>query len=413
VLGLATGGLGDRPVAGHIDGRAVMPQNVPKPPDPQRAAQAGVQTRLITLRLKQVDDPAQQQDEFANRFGLKYKLESLTDLLEDIKLHGMIEPVQVAKGPDGKWRIISGHRRIAVLYILARQGVPGFSEDMEVPVIEVQNASHLHLLVRSIATNELGERLDVKERLLAVKKLDADQATKKEMASCLKVSEKSIERDLRLARDERLLQHVMDDHLPPTAASALAEIAAKNKRLDEFLDYFDGFVSRKKKEIEDEDRHAKHETGKGLKPSQVLVANRLEPHVVRGWIDALAKGHPLTEEPDLGFQAAFDRKTGVATIKVRLDATRAPVEHVARAASQISKVAKRMAAVAKTRHELEAPEGPQAALQDADSFLDLDLLTQFGLDDVAIQLEQELQAGEQSSGRTPDQDLTGTTEGTL
>ena len=52
--------------------------------------------------------------------------------------------------------------------------------------------------------------------------------------------------------------------------------------------------------------------GVRMKPGQMLVANRLEAHVVRGWIDALAKGRPLTEEADLGFEATFDPKRAVA-----------------------------------------------------------------------------------------------------
>jgi ParB-like chromosome segregation protein Spo0J len=367
-----------------------MPQIVPNVPEPLGSLLPAPETRLISLLLKEFADPSEEQDEFAIRTGQKYKPEYFTDLIEDIKIHGLIDPPQVAKGPDGKWRIIAGHRRFAALWFLAKQGVPGFSPDMNVTVIEVQNAPHLNLLIRSIATNELGERLDVKERLVAVQKMDADHASKKEMGSALKVGEKSIERDLRITRSQRLFQHVMEDHLPPTAASALAEVAAKSNRLDEFLAYFDKFVARKQQEIKDEDQRSHQETCKGLKPHQMLVTSKLEPHVVRGWLEALAKNKSLREDADLGFVAVFDKKSAVATIKVKIDAKNDPVAHLARVASQISQVAKHLASFAQKRRALEAPQGPQAALQQDDSFLDLDLLRGFGLDDMVTQLEQEL-----------------------
>ena len=62
----------------------------------------------------------------------------------------------------------------------------------------------------------------------------------------------------------------------------------------------------------------------------MVVAGHLEPHIVRGWIDALAKGRPLTEEPNLGFEAVVDKKTNTVTIKVKMDYMKAPVTYVAR-----------------------------------------------------------------------------------
>jgi ParB-like chromosome segregation protein Spo0J len=414
--GLLAGGHGDRAAAGLIPRwRAAMPQNVPKRPVPQQpgqpvakeaassanvpnaldaqqqtAAPQAVPTTMITLPLNVLDDPAKVQDEFAIRDKQKYARAALADLYEDIKLHGLLDPPQVVRGPDGKWRIIAGHRRLAVLWLLANDAVPGFSADMQIQVVEVQNAPQLNLFVRSVVTNELGEKLDDKEKLVAVQKLDSEHASPREIATSLKISEKTVERDLRITRNPRLHQHVMDDNLPPTTASALAQIAAKAKRLDEFLNYLDAFVARMKKLIEDEERRNKQETGKGLRPNQALVKKRLEPHVVRGWMDALAKNKPLTEEPDLGFLATFDKKRAVATIRLKVDAMNDPVEHLARAASQVSQVAKHLAAFARKRHELEAPEGPQAALDQDLTFLDHDLLREFDLEDLVGQLESEL-----------------------
>ena len=181
-------------------------------------------------------------------------------------------------------------------------------------------------------------------------------------------------------RNSRVLQHVLDSNLSPTDAAKVVEVA--KTRIEEFLDYFDNWVLAKIDQIDAEDNRLKQESGRGLKPAQTLVVNRLEPHVVRGWLDALAKGKPLIEAANLGFEASFDRKNAVAIIKVRVDARNDAVERVTRVASQVSQVAKHLAAFAQKRKELEGPEGPQAALQKDMSVVDRELLAHFGLEDL-------------------------------
>ena len=110
------------------------------------------------------------------------------------------------------------------------RGVPGYSLDTEITCTEVIESSEAELAIRSLATNELGRRLDPKERLLGVKKADAKKASKKEIALGIGASEKSVSRDLTIVRHPRVLQHVLDDHLSTTAAVALVEIAVAKGR---------------------------------------------------------------------------------------------------------------------------------------------------------------------------------------
>ena len=366
----------------------------PVNPEPTRAQ--AVSKQIIFIPLKNLPDPAKTEDEFGNRSREKYQAANLEDLLESYKVRGMLDPPVVTRGKDDKWEIVAGHRRTAAQHLGVARNLPGYSLDMPVRCLEVLNATNLELLFHSIVSNELGQKLDVKERLVAAKKLHDAGATKKEIAAALGVNEKSIGRDLKIVTNERVLKHVMADNLPPTTAAALVEAAEKSKRLEEFLSYFDTWTQQMKEKLEHEDHRAKLETGKGLKPNQLLVMSKLEPHIVRGWIDALIKGKALTEESDLGFEASFDRKTAVASIKLRVDGLKDPVEHLARVASQVSLVAKHIAAIAQRRHAIESPEGPQAALQQEDTVLDTGLLKEFGLEDVAVQFEQELR-GEQAS----------------
>jgi ParB-like chromosome segregation protein Spo0J len=373
-----------------------MAQEKKAPGGPERKPQQGAETRLVTIKFSELPDPGKEADEYGNRSLPQYQEEANGELLESIRLHGLLDPPFVVKGQDGKWRIVGGHRRVAMLYVLARRNVPKFSMDMPVQCLELVDASPLELVIRSIAGNELAKKLEPKDRLLAVKKASAAGATKKEIAATVGVSEKAIDRDLKIVKNARVLRHVLDDNLSPTAASTLVAVAADKGRLDDFLDHLNGWVERTRHQIQEEDRRVKEEGRRPLRPNQTLVANRLEAHLVRGWIDAMAKGRPLTEEPDLGFEAAFDKATAVATIRLKIDARNDDPARVARVAGQVSQIAKHLAAFAKKRRELEGPGGPQAALQ-KDGLLDTELLKQFGLVDVASQLDQDSRAEERPS----------------
>ena len=347
-------------------------------------------TRLVTVMLQDLPNPAEDLDEFGNRDPEKYKRKYLEELMESIRTHGMIVPPVVYRTQDGTWKIISGHRRIAAEYLLAIINSPGFTLDMAVTCLEILDASRLQLVIQSIIANELSMKLDNKERLDVVRKaLDAG-ASNKEIAASLGLSEKAIERDIDIVSNDRVFRHVRADHLPPTTAAALVRVATKQKRLDEFLNYFDSWANETQAAIDTEDARLKREKGKGLPPAKALVMSQLKPALIKGWMDALLKSKPFTDEKPLGFVSEFDKATCVGEVRFRVNAMTDDPEHVARVAGQVSKVVKNLLAIAQTRHALAAAEGPQAALLRSDSVLDVELLNEFDLGDLALQLQQEL-----------------------
>ena len=381
---------------------ATPPTQEPTLPSPK--------TRTVIVKLRDLPNPADYLDDFALRFSSKYTPESLHDMAESQRLFGLLESPQIVRLANGRWDPVCGHRRIGGLHLNAKRGVPGFSLDMDVPCQEILDSSRLALLARSMTTNESGVKLDPEERLLAIQKLDSAGAVKKEIAVIANVSEKQIDRDLRVVRNPRVLNHVLKHNWPPSIAASIVEVA--KGRLGEFLDYFDQWALEKADQIEAEDLRAKQETGRGLPPARMVVASRLQAHVVQGWRDALAKGKPLVEERELGFQATFDKRNAVATIKVKVDARNDSVEHLARVAGQVSQVAKHLAAFAQKRSVLEAPMGAQDMLQRDDNFLDQDLLAQFGLEGV-IDLETEVPAEDNLSAEpTPEDNQNDATSGT-
>lgn len=350
---------------------------------------------FVKIPLRKLPNPGKALDEFAHRFQDKYKSENLEDLLASIKERGVLEPPVVASKKDGVYEIIGGHRRVSALHILADRNVPDFTSDMDVACFLIRNASKRELLVRSIIGNELARKLDIKERLLAVKKANEAGASKKELATMCGISEKSIERDLKIVCNPRILKHVIDDNLPPTSAASIVEIAEAKGRLDEFIDYFDKVVVDRKKSIIDEDMRVKKERGKGLKPNQMLVMNSIGKPAICGWADALAKGQPLTMQTDPWVVANFDRKSAIATINVKVDARNDPKEFLARVAGQVSQVAKQLALFAKTRKHLEPSHGSLASIQPESSCLDRELLQAFDLDDMVVGIEEKMAATNQ------------------
>src|SRR5262245_51139780 len=77
--------------------------------------------RLVFIPLRQLPDPGKTLDEFSNRFPEKYREENLEDLVESIKIHKLKDPLHIVKARDDFIEIISGHRRLASLYINVRR----------------------------------------------------------------------------------------------------------------------------------------------------------------------------------------------------------------------------------------------------------------------------------------------------
>src|SRR5262249_8850007 len=140
---------------------------------PDATERSTPKTRAITVQLKELPDLSDEKtplDEFCHRQREKLTEAYLTEVIESLRLEKQLEPVQVAKDERGKWQLLTGHRRIAALYLLAKQGVAGFTPSMVVAALEVIGTSPQDRLVRSVADNEVREKLDQKERIRVVQK---------------------------------------------------------------------------------------------------------------------------------------------------------------------------------------------------------------------------------------------------
>jgi hypothetical protein len=150
-----------------------MAEDKTAPGGPERVTQAPPKTKALTLQLKELPDLSDEKtplDEYCHRGREKLSEGFLSEIVESLRQEKQLEPIKVFKDERGKWQPLTGHRRIAALYILVKQGVAGFSPSMAVAGLEVIGASLQDRLAQSVADNEVAAKLDQKERLLVVQK---------------------------------------------------------------------------------------------------------------------------------------------------------------------------------------------------------------------------------------------------
>lgn len=374
--------------AGPIPTRSVLmsrSKNLTTAPEPDGG---GVKTRALNIKLKDLPDPAKApEDGYSHRSKEKFSPQALHDVIESLRAEKQLEPIQVVKTAKG-WIVIAGHRRLAAFHYLANLGkTPGFSPNTEVHALELIGASKEDLLVRSVADNENRLGFDHKERLLAGRTLHDANVGATRGAAALGVSEKTFERLIKVVKCPRIFEHVVADHLPPTAAAALVAAAEKNGRLEQMCAHVDKWVEQAKEDLEEKDRLARNKSGKGLKPNQLRVARQLNADLVNAWVYALIKGERLTNKPAPGFDISFNDKTESATVKFKVNCGKDAVPHLIRVAAQASLICKLVMKVAKERHEKESQDTSPATASDQD-FLDRELIKSAGLEDVVAELDE-------------------------
>jgi ParB-like chromosome segregation protein Spo0J len=100
-----------------------------------------------------------------------YRIGDVRLLMEDIREHGVRQPLEVAADPDhdGKWILISGHRRMEACRLLRLQGYEGFGQ-LPCVIMRGENTANerkIALITANATARELtdGERLAQYEAL--------------------------------------------------------------------------------------------------------------------------------------------------------------------------------------------------------------------------------------------------------
>jgi ParB-like chromosome segregation protein Spo0J len=320
-------------------------------PEPNRSAAT---TRPTTVPLNEFvlkpelychRDPAELTDR-----------ERLKPLMDSIRTHGLLSPVEFYRGPDGKPIPDEGHRRISGLRFLVEDGVPGFTATMPIPSVEVIGATPQQLLVRSVAENVFRQALNMVERIRAAKTLKDNGVALDDIAAALGVGPKQIVKDIRIANAPWMLSHIEKDDIGHTAAADLLEAALAVDRAGDVQTHLAGWVAARRKEVGD---------GKKLK---ALLTKALSDR----WIDLLKAKQPLddtVERPD-AFQAEIDADANIVTVAGTLNLMNASLDELERAKAGLVAAERVVDKYLQTRAALGGSKGPQdVAREEAEQLL--------------------------------------------
>jgi ParB-like chromosome segregation protein Spo0J len=331
-------------------------------------------TRVIRVRLNQL-----LVRDYSQRAAGALEREPLRPLADHIKTEGLRHRPEVYRQDDGIFVVVTGHRRVASLKLLAQDGVSGFADDMEIEVVELLDTTALDRLAWSVADNEVRLNLTPAERVEVVKKFVRAGMPDERGAYALGLSVKQYQRDVTLVRNGWMLALVGKDAIPATTAVELLEAADKKNRPMQLKTFLEDWVAEQELEIEAEGMKRE------LKPAEKVVRSRLTGELKRHWLDQLAAGKDLDAEVQKKVKVDLNPKTlQVAVQGFKLNLQTDPVEDIARLLSALSQVAKTAAPILRTRVALEGAEGPQAKLlsaKDAPQF-DTDFLREAGLENL-------------------------------
>lgn len=123
---------------------------------------------IINIPLEQIEvNPFQPRTTFEE--------ESLNDLADSIKVHGVIQPITVRKIENNKYQLIAGERRLRASKLAGKEEVPAFvrlasdQESIEIALIENIQREDLNPLEIAINYKRLQDECDLTQEELAVR----------------------------------------------------------------------------------------------------------------------------------------------------------------------------------------------------------------------------------------------------
>jgi hypothetical protein len=258
---------------------------------------------------------------------------------------------------------------------------------MEIEVVEVIGATPKDLLIRSVADNEVRKNLTRVERIRVTKKLYDNKVPVDRATKAMGVSEKTYNRDLMIAQNPWMFQHVIDNSIQPSAASSLLDEATKVKRVNELKEDIDAWIADKKRLIREKERLKKAQSNKELRPAEKEVKKYMPNYLVAHWITLLRKKRRFDEDAHWNFDASIEKDKGQLKISsVTLDLAKAPLDKLAKVAGKLSQISKQLAPYVQKRHKMEQ-QADNVKLEEAP--YDFQYLRDLGLDDEADKLEAQ------------------------
>lgn len=123
---------------------------------------------VVNIPLEQIEvNPFQPRTTFEE--------ESLNDLADSIKVHGVIQPITVRKIENNKYQLIAGERRLRASKLAGKKEVPAFvrsasdQESIEIALIENIQREDLNPLEIAINYKRLQDECDLTQEELAIR----------------------------------------------------------------------------------------------------------------------------------------------------------------------------------------------------------------------------------------------------
>jgi ParB family transcriptional regulator, chromosome partitioning protein len=154
-----------RGLSALLEGNDTTERSREKQPETKAQDQTGI---IINVPLDSIEvNPFQPRTSFEE--------ESLKELSDSIKVHGVIQPVTVRRIENGKFQLIAGERRLRASKLAGKTEVPAFirdasdQESIEIALIENIQREDLNPLEISINYKRLQDECDLTQEQLAVR----------------------------------------------------------------------------------------------------------------------------------------------------------------------------------------------------------------------------------------------------
>jgi len=132
-------------------------------------------TGITRIPVDQIDsNPKQPRRDFDEQ--------TLQELAESIKIHDIIQPITVSKLPSGKYRLISGERRLRASKIAGLKDIPAYlrhandSELLELALLENLQREDLNAMEVALSYKRMMEELDYTQEQVA-ERMGKDRST--------------------------------------------------------------------------------------------------------------------------------------------------------------------------------------------------------------------------------------------
>ena len=243
---------------------------------------------------------------------------ALKSLKEAIKRYkGVRDPLLLKAGDDGFFLVGDGHRRFASVAQLIAEKVAGFTKGMLLPAnVLLPSTSELVMVVSSVSANSDRLALGSEGRMTAAQRLNKLGMPRASIAQVLGVGISTIDRDLRLAGDDEMLNIVRLSHfITMSNAAALLAAAHKVNRRDDLIKFLYVWGSETQARIFAENKARAANDEPELGAPQKWPQSRMTAAMVRAWKDDLLKKAPLSD-PGFRFRAGLSTDDGPARIEV-------------------------------------------------------------------------------------------------